>query len=35
VWASAVRQPDEAVLEARRALLPRLAAAIERRLSKH
>jgi diadenosine tetraphosphate (Ap4A) HIT family hydrolase len=34
VWASAVRQTDETVLTARRALLPRLAAAIERRLGK-
>jgi diadenosine tetraphosphate (Ap4A) HIT family hydrolase len=35
VWAPALRQPDEATLAARRALLPRLAAAIERRMSKH
>jgi diadenosine tetraphosphate (Ap4A) HIT family hydrolase len=35
VWAPAVRQTDESVLQARRAQLPRLAAAIERRLSKH
>jgi diadenosine tetraphosphate (Ap4A) HIT family hydrolase len=35
VWAGAVRQTDESVLQARRAQLPRLAAAIERRLSKH
>jgi diadenosine tetraphosphate (Ap4A) HIT family hydrolase len=34
VWASAVRETDAAVLEARRALLPRLADAIARRLNK-
>jgi diadenosine tetraphosphate (Ap4A) HIT family hydrolase len=34
VWASAVRQTDEPILAARRKLLPKLAAAIERRMSK-
>jgi diadenosine tetraphosphate (Ap4A) HIT family hydrolase len=34
VWAAAVRETDAAVLEARRALLPRLADAIARRLNK-
>jgi diadenosine tetraphosphate (Ap4A) HIT family hydrolase len=33
VWATAVRQTDESILAARRARLPQLAAAIERRLS--
>lgn len=35
VWAAAVRQADDASLTARRALLPQLAAAIHRRMSKH
>ena len=35
VWAPALRQTGEATLASRRALLPRLAAAIERRMSKH
>ncbi|GAB3411209.1 HIT family protein [Massilia agilis] len=34
VWANAVRKPDEKLLAARRALLPRLAAAIKDRLNK-
>lgn len=34
VWASAVRETDAAVLDARRALLPQLADAIARRLNK-
>jgi diadenosine tetraphosphate (Ap4A) HIT family hydrolase len=34
VWAAPVRQTDEAVLAQRRALLPQLAAAIVRRMSK-
>jgi diadenosine tetraphosphate (Ap4A) HIT family hydrolase len=34
VWAQPVRQPDEQALAARRALLPRLAAAIGERLGK-
>ncbi|MFL6672136.1 MAG: HIT family protein [Massilia sp.] len=34
VWAAAVRTPDEQTLAARRARLPQLAAAIERRMSK-
>ncbi|HEX9174332.1 MAG TPA: HIT family protein [Telluria sp.] len=33
VWAAAVRQPDEATLAARRALLPQLADAIARRMN--
>ena len=35
VWAQPVRQTDDAVLAARRARLPQLAAAIERRMNKH
>jgi diadenosine tetraphosphate (Ap4A) HIT family hydrolase len=35
VWAQPVRQADAATLAARRARLPLLAAAIERRMSKH
>ena len=34
VWAQAVRETDAAVLEGRRALLPQLAQAIERRFAK-
>lgn len=34
VWATAVRKPDEKLLAARRALLPRLSAAIKDRLNK-
>jgi diadenosine tetraphosphate (Ap4A) HIT family hydrolase len=34
VWAAAVRSTDETVLASRRALLPQLADAIERRMSK-
>jgi diadenosine tetraphosphate (Ap4A) HIT family hydrolase len=34
VWAPALRTPDEQTLAARRARLPQLAAAIERRMSK-
>ncbi|MGJ9418968.1 HIT family protein [Massilia sp. CMS3.1] len=33
VWAAAVREPDPAVLDARRALLPQLADAIARRMN--
>jgi diadenosine tetraphosphate (Ap4A) HIT family hydrolase len=34
VWSAAVRETDEAVLAARRALLPKLTAEIVRRMSK-